>query len=222
MNPPLRAVVPALAVLAVLAIAAPASAVRFHELPAPSPIEEVRDGLVGLGLPVPTRREVASELARLTDAAQRASTPRFPVSGPFNWGQDGARYGAGRSGHAHEGQDVFARTGAPLVAVSDATVVETGNDGGRGNYIALHDAEARRTYVYLHMATPARAAVGDRVRAGFRVGAVGCTGSCFGDHLHFEIRRGRGTTGVSVDPLPALERWAEVHGARATLPPGQS
>jgi hypothetical protein len=45
---------------------------------------------------------------------------------------------------------------------------------------------------------------------GARVGAVGCTGSCSGDHLHFEIREGRGPYGEPRDPLPALKRWQRV------------
>lgn len=147
--------------------------------------------------------------------------PSFPVRGEFNWGQEGARFGAGRSGHVHAGQDVFARTGTPLVAVTDGVVVEEGNDGGRGNYMALYAPGTHRTYVYLHMNRPARVRTGRHVRSGERVGEVGCTGSCFGDHLHFEIRAGRGTEGAASDPLSALRRWAARSPARPTLPPGQ-
>jgi murein DD-endopeptidase MepM/ murein hydrolase activator NlpD len=46
------------------------------------------------------------------------------------------------------------------------------------------------------------------------VGAVGCTGSCWGDHLHFELRRGRGTTAAPIDPLPLLKRLAARRAAR--------
>ena len=114
----------------------------------------------------------------------------------------------------HEGQDVFAKAGTPLVAMRDGMVVETGDDGGRGNYIAIWSRDARSTFVYLHMLRPARLHRGDRVRAGQRVGAVGCTGSCWGDHLHVELRRGRGTTGTPHDPLPLLKRLAAQRGAR--------
>jgi murein DD-endopeptidase MepM/ murein hydrolase activator NlpD len=58
------------------------------------------------------------------------------------------------------------------------------------------------------MLRPARLDRGDSVRMGQRVGAVGCTGSCWGDHLHFEVRRGRGTTGEPRDPIPLLTRLA--------------
>jgi murein DD-endopeptidase MepM/ murein hydrolase activator NlpD len=88
--------------------------------------------------------------------------------------------------------------------------------------VAIYAPADRRTYVYLHMESPSLAGTGERVRAGERVGALGCTGSCFGDHLHFEIRRGRGTTGAPLDPLYELQRWADVHEAQPTLPPGQS
>jgi murein DD-endopeptidase MepM/ murein hydrolase activator NlpD len=74
------------------------------------------------------------------------------------------------------------------------------------SYVALYSRSARQTLLYLHMRSPARAKVGARVRAGQRVGDLGCTGSCFGDHLHLEIRRGRGTTGRPLDPLPLLRR----------------
>lgn len=210
--------------------ALPATVAARSRPPAgPPPVVEVRQTLGELGVPVPSPRalvrrvdELARRAAALERAAERARTPRFPVAGPFNWGQEGARYGSARSGHVHEGQDVFAVTGTPLIAVSDGVVVETGDDGGRGNYVAIFDPAAGRTYVYLHMVGPAEVGQGTRVNAGERVGAVGCTGSCFGDHLHFEIRRGRGPEAPSLDPLPALSRWAEVHHASATLAPGAS
>jgi murein DD-endopeptidase MepM/ murein hydrolase activator NlpD len=158
--------------------------------------------------------EEASRLATLESRRARvAHAAVFPVSGRPDWGEAGARYGASRGGRAHEGQDVFAPAGTPLVAVRAGRVVETGNDGGRGNYVAIWSSRVRRTYLYLHMRRPARHAPGDRVRAGERVGAVGCTGSCWGDHLHFEMRVGRGTTGETRDPLPVLRRLAARRGS---------
>jgi len=98
--------------------------------------------------------------------------------------------------------------------VRDGRVVETGDDGGRGNYVAIWSREADSTFVYLHMVRPPRVHRGDDVRTGQRVGAVGCTGSCWGDHLHFELRRGRGTTGRPRDRMPLLKRLATRRGAR--------
>ena len=163
--------------------------------------------------------------AKIRDIAQaairkEARRPAFPVAGKFNWGQGGAQFGASRGGRSHEGQDVLARTGTPLVAVRPGVVVETGDDGGRGNYVAIFSPDSGRTYMYLHMNEPSRVKQGGRVAAGRRIGSVGCSGSCFGDHLHFEVRRGRGPEGPAENPRPALGRWAKADGARATLPPG--
>ena len=132
----------------------------------------------------------------------------FPVRGTIDFGEGDARYGVWRDGHVHEGQDVFADAGTPLVALRDGRVVETGDDGGRGNYIAFWSADIDRTFLYLHMIRPTPYEVGDHVDAGARVGAVGCTGSCWGNHLHMEMRVGRGTTGRPLDPLPLLRRLA--------------
>jgi murein DD-endopeptidase MepM/ murein hydrolase activator NlpD len=153
--------------------------------------------------------EAAGRLATLESLRAPAGPASvFPVRGRVDWGEGDARFGAWRGGHVHEGQDVFARAGTPLVAIRDGRVVETGDDGGRGNYVAMWNRTARRTFVYLHMLHPSRVGLGERVRAGQRVGAVGCTGSCWGDHLHLELRRGRGTTGGALDPLPLLRRLA--------------
>jgi murein DD-endopeptidase MepM/ murein hydrolase activator NlpD len=159
--------------------------------------------------PLAPTLEAAGRLAILESLrAPAAPSVVFPVRGKVDWGERDARFGAARGGHVHQGQDVFAAAGTPLVAIRAGRVVETGDDGGRGNYVAIWSRAARRTFVYLHMLRPARLADGDRVDAGQRVGAVGCTGSCWGDHLHLEVRRGRGTTGEALDPLPQLRRLA--------------
>ena len=153
--------------------------------------------------------EAASRLAtRESVRAQARPAVVFPVRGRVDWGERDARFGAWRGGHVHEGQDVFAPAGTPLVAMREGRVVEKGDDGGRGNYVAIWNRNARWTFVYLHMLHPSRVRVGESVRTGQRVGSVGCTGSCWGDHLHVEMRRGKGTTGRSLDPLPLLRRLA--------------
>lgn len=145
-------------------------------------------------------------LLRRAKARKRAAErPRFPVLGAADFGEVQARFGTQRSGHSHEGQDVFAPAGSPLVAVTDGEVLETGDDGGRGNYVGIYSPRMGRTFVYLHMQSPARVSTGDYVRAGQRVGELGCTGSCDGDHLHFESRRGRGLEAPPTDPLALLE-----------------
>jgi murein DD-endopeptidase MepM/ murein hydrolase activator NlpD len=138
--------------------------------------------------------------------------PVHPVrmEGAIDYGDSGARFGAARWGHVHEGQDVFADSGTPLVAVRDAVVLETGNDGGRGNYAAIYSAAEDQTYVYMHMLQPSPLRRGEEVPAGAEVGAMGCTGSCYGTHLHFEVRLGRGVERKPIDPLSLLRSWPQV------------
>ena len=165
--------------------------------------------------PLAPMLEEASRLATLESLRQPPKPPVvFPTRGLTDFGEQDARFGAWRGGHVHEGQDVFAPAGTPLVAMRDGRVVETGDDGGRGNYVAIWNRQVRRTFVYLHMLQPSRVRVGEYALSGERVGSVGCTGSCWGAHLHLEVRLGKGTTGRPLDPLPLLRRLA----ARAGRP----
>jgi murein DD-endopeptidase MepM/ murein hydrolase activator NlpD len=141
----------------------------------------------------------------------------FPVLGAHDFGEAGARFGAERYGHTHEGQDVFAKPGTPLVAVRDGVVLDgTGGKSfyayGGGNSVVIYSPSVDRSFAYLHMLHPARVRAGDRVHAGQVIGQVGCTGSCDGPHLHFEIRMGRiayGHDGRPIDPLPYLRHWPQ-------------
>jgi murein DD-endopeptidase MepM/ murein hydrolase activator NlpD len=140
--------------------------------------------------------------------------PFVPVVGEPDFGTAENAFGAPRPGHVHAGQDIFAPAGTPLVAVTRAIVAETGTDGGQGNYVYLYDPKRDVTYVYMHMVAPAIVHRGDRVRPGERLGGVGCTGSCWGDHLHFEVRAGRGYEGEPRDPMPLLRDWARLERPR--------
>jgi murein DD-endopeptidase MepM/ murein hydrolase activator NlpD len=160
-------------------------------------------------IPLAPTFQAAGQIAEhVSERAAARPTAVFPMGAKPDWGEADARFGAYRGGHMHEGQDVFAPAGTPLLAIRDGRVVEKGDDGGRGNYVAIWSSEAGHTFVYLHMQRPTPFAPGDEVEVGERVGAVGCTGSCWGDHLHFEVRNGRGTTGGPRDPLPLLQRLA--------------
>jgi murein DD-endopeptidase MepM/ murein hydrolase activator NlpD len=153
----------------------------------------------------------AAELAALIIGLQAGRTaappaPVNPVAAPVDYGTAINGFGNER-GRPHEGQDMFAREGTRLVSPTATEVLETGSDAGRGNWAALYDAAAKRTYVYMHMSEPAGVAAGDRLETGDRVGLLGCTGSCSGAHLHFEVRDGRDPYGTATDPLPLLQDW---------------
>lgn len=154
-------------------------------------------------------RVIVAERAELERKLRppRPEGPFNPLVGAPDYGETDARFGASRSGHVHEGQDMFAATGTPLVAPSDVAVLETGSDGGRGNFINVYDPKLDQSYVYMHMVEPTSFAEGDEIEAGEQLGAVGCTGSCYGEHLHFEIHPGEDPYAEAVDPLATLQRW---------------
>jgi murein DD-endopeptidase MepM/ murein hydrolase activator NlpD len=159
----------------------------------------------------PLARLMSSKDWRVVARAARPEKPNpaatHPVDGAADYGEVDAVFGAQRSSHVHEGQDVFAPAGTPLLAVRDGEVVEAGSDAGRGNHVSIYSKEADQTYVYFHLLSPAQVKTGERVSGGDRVGDLGCTGSCYGDHLHFEVHEGRGAETPAIDPLPLLRRW---------------
>ncbi len=162
---------------------------------------------------IQVRRERLARVARqqiATREARQNPGPFVPVVGDVDYGTTENAYGAARSGHVHAGHDMFAPSGTPLVAVADGVIAEVGSDGGQGNYVYLYDQKRDQTYIYMHLVAPAQVGVGDTVSAGEQLGGVGCTGSCWGEHLHFEIRAGKGIVGEPHDPLPELERWDRI------------
>ena len=134
---------------------------------------------------------------------------QFPVRGRHNYGGTGARFGAGRGGRSHQGHDVFARCGTPMVAARGGLVKFRGYHRAAGNYMVIDGAGTAYDYAYMHLAEPTPFEEGDLVYTGQRIGAVGETGNARGCHLHFEIWGPPGwyDGGRPVNPLPALQAW---------------
>lgn len=163
------------------------------------------------GTAAPAESQVAAPEPKPLQAGRptaRSVTPArasaFPIAARHRYGTGTNRFGGGRG---HDGQDVFARCGAPLVALGDAEVQVTGTHAAAGNYVVLRD-DAGRSYAYMHLQAPPQADEGDAVRAGQRVGRVGATGRASGCHLHFEQWTAPGwyRGGTAVDPLRLLRR----------------
>jgi hypothetical protein len=133
----------------------------------------------------------------------------FPIRGRHNYGQGQAAFGAGRSGHVHQGQDVFANCGVPLVAARGGKVKFAGFQSRAGNYIVLDGAGTGVDYVYMHLRQPALFKKGQSVRTGDHIGDVGDTGDAVGCHLHFEMWSAPGwyTGGAPMDPVASLRAW---------------
>jgi murein DD-endopeptidase MepM/ murein hydrolase activator NlpD len=130
----------------------------------------------------------------------------FPVSGPHTFG-DG--FGAARSGHTHQGQDIMAACGTPLVAVSRAKVKWVSTQRLAGNYVVIRNKKLHQDYMYAHLATRASVTKGQVVQPGQQIGIVGQTGDATACHLHFELWLGKWYRGGHpVDPLPYLQTYA--------------
>lgn len=104
----------------------------------------------------------------------------WPVNGPIT-----SSFGP-RWGRMHEGIDIGAGTGTPIGSAGPGTVIVAGWVGGYGNMVVVAHGNAVST-AYAHMSRIA-ASVGQSVSTGTVLGAIGCTGHCFGPHLHFEVR----------------------------------
>jgi murein DD-endopeptidase MepM/ murein hydrolase activator NlpD len=123
----------------------------------------------------------------------------FPVRARHAYG-DG--FGAGRG---HEGQDVFARCGAPIVAARGGTVSwKQYQAGGAGNYVVIDGRHDKHDYMYAHLRQPASVREGEHVRTDQRIGRVGQTGNASGCHLHFEYWSAHWYAGGS--PLSTVTR----------------
>lgn len=140
----------------------------------------------------------------------------FPVLGPNTFGDS---FGAPRmvgtaDEHWHEGTDVMAARGTPLLAVEDGRVASTSSHHLGGIGVTMRGASGLE-YYYAHLAARAEGiSVGSSVTAGEVIGFVGTTGNAVGAHLHFEIHdRGR-----PVNPYPILRvawDWQAPHLLRA-------
>ena len=118
----------------------------------------------------------------------------WPVNGPIVSG-----FGM-RWGQPHEGVDIAVPAGTPIRAAKDGTIAFTQSEaesGGYGNYTCIDHGGGLAT-CYAHQSS--FAITSGSVQQGDVIGYVGCTGHCFGDHLHFEVR----INGTAVDPMGYL------------------
>jgi murein DD-endopeptidase MepM/ murein hydrolase activator NlpD len=127
-----------------------------------------------------------------TDTTPSAAGLVWPVSGPvvspfgYRWGR------------LHAGIDIAVPYGTPIHAAAAGTVVLAGWVSGYGNYTCIDHGGGLAT-CYAHQSSYA-VSQGAAVSQGQVIGYVGCTGHCFGPHLHFEVR----INGAPVDPLGYL------------------
>jgi murein DD-endopeptidase MepM/ murein hydrolase activator NlpD len=137
----------------------------------------------------------------------------FPVAGKTTIGGPFGSFRADTG--AHQGNDLFADFGTPVVAVADGVIKNVGSLLISGNRLWVY-ADGGDQFFYAHLASFAPAAVDDRhVEAGTILGYIGNTGDAepTPPHLHFEIHP---DGGKAVDPNSFLVAWQKRAGAALT------
>jgi murein DD-endopeptidase MepM/ murein hydrolase activator NlpD len=164
-------------------------------------IEKLEGDIAGLEQDIQAQlRAAAQEQAAAGGPA--ATLPAGPVrngSSGFIWPVNGSvvsPFGM-RWGRMHEGVDIAAPGGTPIRAASSGSIALAAPTGGYGNYTCINHGGGLST-CYAHQSS--YAITSGSVSQGDVIGYVGCTGSCTGDHLHFEVR----VNGGAVDPMGYL------------------
>jgi murein DD-endopeptidase MepM/ murein hydrolase activator NlpD len=119
-----------------------------------------------------------------------------PVAGPTSFTDT---WGAPRAGHTHQGVDMMAAYGTPIVAIVSGTITYSGYHGSAGNWLIL---SGNNGHAYYYMHNQQNIVTGGHVSVGQQIGTVGDTGNAAGTpHLHFEYHPGGG---AAVNPTPLV------------------
>lgn len=125
----------------------------------------------------------------------------------------------------HHGVEFENPMGTPILAVAAGTIVVAGDDkeeiyGAYADYYGLlvierldEPFEGRPVYVLYGHLSEINVIMGQQVKEGDLIGAVGMTGVAQGPHLHFEVRYGQNSFAATVNP----ELWLRPHGGCGTL-----
>lgn len=145
---------------------------------------------------------------RVTPASSGNGTDGvFPVRAKYDFGTFVNTFGGGRG---HQGQDVLARCGVPIVSTRSGEIQHVAYQSRAGNYVVVQ-ADDGSSQAYMHLQEKTTWKKGEAIRAGEELGKVGSTGRSSACHLHYEHWTAPGwyLGGKPIDPLPQLKIWAE-------------
>jgi murein DD-endopeptidase MepM/ murein hydrolase activator NlpD len=118
----------------------------------------------------------------------------YPVVGRIS-----SKYGEKRSTGIHNGVDIAAPTGTPILAPEKGIITRVWNDSANGNAISMIHYQGY-TSGYAHL-SKVSVKVGETIGKGQKIGEVGSTGRSTGPHLHWVVRQ----YGFTIDPLTLLK-----------------
>ncbi|MBD1372211.1 peptidoglycan DD-metalloendopeptidase family protein [Hazenella sp. IB182357] len=126
----------------------------------------------------------------------------WPVAGASLTSPFGNRYHPiAKKYKMHTGIDIGAASGTPMKAVAPGEVIEARPSNGYGYIIVIYHGDGLSSF-YAHMyAQTVKVKVGQKVKQGEVIAAVGSNGYSTGPHLHFEVHK----DGKKVDPMPYFE-----------------
>ena len=194
----------------------PADGTQLADLtgqPAPSELEaflafleRLVSGLVPLAPVTAPPATVAAPIAvvspvavvGIAPVATPVTVPQPPVLPMLRPAPGSLSRGFGYDGdHFHEGLDIDGETGDDVVAAAPGVVVATSCGSGYGNCTVVDHGHGLST-IYAHLSE--QTVTSGSVERGQVIGLMGCTGSCTGSHLHFEVR----VDDVAQDPMGFL------------------
>lgn len=157
------------------------------------------------------RKQEAIRAARAGKNGGKTDYIEHYVGGAFGWPVPGnyrittpyGRAGAYWSSGYHTGVDFASPQGTPIYAANDGIVVSSVHSGPYGKHIII-DHGGGLYSLYAH-ASALMVSAGQRVKRGQQIAKVGQTGNAYGNHLHFEIRKGGARYANHVNPTSYLK-----------------
>jgi murein DD-endopeptidase MepM/ murein hydrolase activator NlpD len=140
------------------------------------------------------RVHLADVLSTFSESGPASLRLLPPCAGPRSSSFGLRRYFNDRPRNPHNGMDIAAPAGTPVVAASAGEVIDAGEYFFSGHTVILDHGQGFLT-LYAHLSA-VEVATGTSVAAGARIGAVGATGRVTGPHLHFTVFLNR----AAVDP----------------------